>query len=99
MSERRPDPPEVRASLVDSGWSEPEIQPERILPAYDDGPRDLLVTRVDDQIQSRIDAMKQTSEWQIEQGPATLNPSKPTSAPLWVHAPSLYQGQTWWTSQ
>jgi hypothetical protein len=58
MSERRPDPPDPRASLVDSGWSEvPAPTKERDLPSYDDGGRDHLVTRVDDQIQARIAAM------------------------------------------
>lgn len=81
MSERRPDPPEVRASLVDSGWSEPETQPERVLPAYDDPPRDLLVTRVDDQIQSRLDEMRRASEPSLELLSKTVDPAtKPRRA-------------------
>jgi hypothetical protein len=75
MAERRPDPPDLRASLVDSGWSEPEIQPERVLPAYEDSPRDALVTRVDDQIQARLDAMRQQSESQIEAASQAAQPS------------------------
>jgi hypothetical protein len=59
MSERRPDPRDIRASLVDSGWTSPEPQPVRELPAYGEAPREHLVTRVDDQIQSRVDAMKE----------------------------------------
>jgi len=55
MAEQSSDPP-IRASVVDSGW-EPEAPKGRELPRYEDSPRDLLVTRVDDQIQSRIAAM------------------------------------------
>src|SRR5262245_55575515 len=55
MAEQSSDPP-IRASVVDSGW-EPEAPKGRELPRYEDSPRDLLITRVDDQIQSRIAAM------------------------------------------
>lgn len=59
MPERRPDPRDPRASLVDSGWSEPEV-PERVLPRYEDAPREHLVTSIDDQIQSRLDEMRES---------------------------------------
>jgi hypothetical protein len=59
MPERRPDPRDPRASLVDSGWSEAEA-PERVLPRYEDAPREHLVTRIDDQIQSRLDEMRES---------------------------------------
>jgi hypothetical protein len=75
MSERRPDPPEVRASVVDSGWGDPDEEPERILPVYEDPPRELLVTRVDDQIQARVDAMKRNSESQLDPLSQTLEPT------------------------
>jgi hypothetical protein len=65
MSERRPDPRDIRASLVDSGWTSPEPQPVRELPAYGEAAREHLVTRVDDQIQSRVDAMTQI---EVEEG-------------------------------
>lgn len=67
MSERRPDPRDIRASLVDSGWTSPEPQPVRELPAYGEAAREHLVTRVDDQIQSRVDAMTQI---EVEEIPA-----------------------------
>jgi hypothetical protein len=58
MAERKPDPPVLRASIVDSGW-EPEQPKERELPRYDEPTRELLVTRVDDQIQARAAAMNE----------------------------------------
>jgi hypothetical protein len=58
MAERKPDPPVLRASIVDSGW-EPEQPKERELPRYDDPARELLVTRVDDQVQARAAAMNE----------------------------------------
>jgi hypothetical protein len=58
MAERKPDPPALRASVVDSGW-EPEQPKERELPRYDEPSRELLVTRVDDQIQARAAAMNE----------------------------------------
>lgn len=56
MAERKPDPPVLRASVVDSGW-EPEQPKERELPRYDEPSRELLVTRVDDHMQERAAAM------------------------------------------
>jgi hypothetical protein len=58
MAERKPDPPALRASVVDSGW-EPEQPKERELPRYDEPSRELVVTRVDDQIQERAAAMNE----------------------------------------
>jgi hypothetical protein len=58
MAERKPDPPVLRASVVDSGW-EPEQPKERELPRYDEPSRELLVTRVDDQMQERAAAMNE----------------------------------------
>jgi hypothetical protein len=74
MSERRPDPRDIRASLVDSGWTSPEPQPVRELPAYGDAPREHLVTRVDEQIQSRVDAMKQLEAEEILSGQTKVGP-------------------------
>jgi hypothetical protein len=61
MAERKPDPPVLRASVVDSGW-EPEQPKERELPRYDEPTRELLVTRVDDQIQQRAAAMNEEAQ-------------------------------------
>jgi hypothetical protein len=58
MAERKPDLPALRASVVDSGW-EPEQPKERELPRYDEPSRELLVTRVDDQVQARAAAMNE----------------------------------------
>lgn len=61
MAERKPDPPVIRASIVDSGW-ETEQPKERELPRYDEPSRELLVTRVDDQIQARAAAMNEEAQ-------------------------------------
>src|SRR6187399_696165 len=85
MAERRPDPPDPRASLVDSGWSEPAIAPERELPAYEDAARESLVTRVDDQIQARIAAMNSDDRTVAQSppgSPAPQRPSRPSRPPL-----------------
>jgi len=68
MSERRPASPDPRASVVDSGWSEPAIT-ERHLPRYDEGGREQLVTRVDDQIQARIAAMNYDERTEVTSAP------------------------------
>jgi hypothetical protein len=81
MSERRPDPPDPRASLVDSGWSEPAPAVERELPSYGDTAREHLVTRVDDQIQARIAAMNNEDRTEVGDGPV-LSPSPPPPLPL-----------------
>jgi hypothetical protein len=60
---------------VDSGWGEPDDEPERILPIYEERPRELLVTRVDDQIQARVDAMKRHSDAQLDPLSQTLEPT------------------------
>jgi hypothetical protein len=58
MAERKPDPPLIRASVVDSGW-EPEQPKERELPRYEDPSREQIETRVDDQVQARAAAMNE----------------------------------------
>src|SRR5688500_15927543 len=58
MAERKPDLPALRASVVDSGW-EPEQPKERELPRYDEPSRELVVTRVDDEVQARAAAMNE----------------------------------------
>jgi hypothetical protein len=80
MSERRPVPPDPRASLVDSGWSEP-APAERELPRYDEGGRDHLVTRVDDQIQARIAAMNYEDRTEVTGAPVA-SPVPPPPPPL-----------------
>lgn len=65
MAERKPDPPVLRASVVDSGW-EPEQPKERELPRYDEPSRELLVTRVDDQIQERAAAMNEEARASVD---------------------------------
>lgn len=77
MSGRRPEPPEPRASLVDSGWSEPAPVPERELPAYEDAAREALVTRVDDQIQARIAAMNYEDRTDTHDLPPMSTPAPP----------------------
>jgi hypothetical protein len=74
MSERRPEPPDPRASLVDSGWSDAALAPERELPAYEDTAREALVTRVDDQIQARIAAMNSDDRTEVASSPFTSRP-------------------------
>jgi hypothetical protein len=81
MAERRPDPPEPRASLVDSGWSEPAPAPERELPAYEDTARDHLVTRVDDQIQARIAAMNVEERTEVTSSPLSAPPPTTRTSP------------------
>lgn len=70
MSPRGPDPKEIRASLVDSGWSlaKPETEETeaddpstRRLPNYEDQPQSPAVTRIDSDIQARIKAMQRNS--------------------------------------
>ena len=78
MPERRPDPRDPSASLVDSGWAEAE-QPERVLPRYEDAPREHLITRVDDQIQSRLDEMRESVA--SERAPGSLDVTKVGGAP------------------
>jgi hypothetical protein len=65
MAERKPDPPLIRASVVDSGW-EPEQPKERELPRYDDPGRELLETRVDDQVQERAAAMNEEARTSVD---------------------------------
>src|SRR4051794_857845 len=79
MSERRPAAPDPRASLVDSGWSEPAVAEERALPSYDDGGREHLITRVDDEIQARIAAMNydERADVTVTTGPAPARPLPP----------------------
>jgi len=76
MAEHSSDPP-IRASVVDSGW-EPEAPKGRELPRYEDSPRDLIITRVDDQIQSRIAAMnapeRQSDATVVERAPIPVPP-------------------------
>jgi hypothetical protein len=81
MSERRPDPPDPRASLVDSGWSELAPAEERELPSYADSAREHLVTRVDDQIQARIAAMNYDDRTEVS-GVPVLSPPPPPPLPL-----------------
>ena len=80
MSERRPIPPDPRASLVDSGWSEP-APPERELPRYEDAGREALVTRVDDQIQARIAAMNYEDRTEVTGAPSTSPVPPPPPLP------------------
>src|SRR5688572_15572943 len=61
QTSRPPPPPPVRTSMIDSGWESEPVK-GRELPKYEEGPRDLLITRVDDQIQSRIEAMNAPDE-------------------------------------
>lgn len=71
MSRRGPDPKDLRASVVDSGWSvappetdliEPEDPSTRRLPSYDDPSSQApAVTRVDTDIQARLRAMQRRS--------------------------------------
>ena len=84
MSERRPAPPDPRASLVDSGWSDAALSPERELPAYEDSAREHLVTRVDDQIQARIAAMNSDDRTEVVSSPLASSPlaAPPPSRPL-----------------
>jgi hypothetical protein len=94
MSERRPASSDPRASVVDSGWSEPAIT-ERQLPRYDEGGREQLVTRVDDQIQARIAAMNYDERTEVTVAPLTSPlppppplppaPPVPPPPPLPVH--------------
>lgn len=80
MSERRPVTPDPRASLVDSGWTEPAPPAERELPSYGpDSAREHLVTRVDDQIQARIAAMNYEDRTDVVDVPNFGSP--PPSAP------------------
>src|SRR4051794_24213948 len=79
MAERRPDPPDPRASLVDSGWSEAPVPTERELPAYEDTAREALVTRVDDQIQARIAAMNYDDKTEVTSAPRAAPPAAPSS--------------------
>ncbi|HTQ04934.1 MAG TPA: hypothetical protein VMI54_13805 [Polyangiaceae bacterium] len=83
MSERRPVTPDPRASLVDSGWSEPAPASERELPSYADSAREHLVTRVDDQIQARIAAMNYEDRTDVVDVPnlAPPPPPPPSAAP------------------
>jgi hypothetical protein len=88
MSERRPASPDPRASVVDSGWSEPAPS-ERHLPRYDEGGREQLVTRVDDQIQARIAAMNYEDRTEVTgtpvASPVPPPPPFPPPPPLPVH--------------
>lgn len=75
MSGRGPDPKELRASLVDSGWSVTpppaeaveirapgdEQEPTRRLPNYDDLSQAPAVTQIDTDIQTRLRAMQRAS--------------------------------------
>jgi hypothetical protein len=81
MSERRPEPPDPRASLVDSGWSEPAPAKERELPSYSDSAREHLVTRVDDQIQARIAAMNYDDRTDVSDAPVMSPPPPPPPPP------------------
>lgn len=103
MSERRPDPRDIRASLVDSGWTSPEPQPVRELPAYGEAAREHLVTRVDDQIQSRVEEMRRIEVEEIlgdqtKVGPPGVLPpgavpfikiNEPTALELMADLPSV----------
>lgn len=91
MSERRPASPDPRASVVDSGWSEPAAT-ERQLPRYDEGGREQLVTRVDDQIQARIAAMNYDERTEVTSAPVASPvpppPPYPPPPPLPQHQPA-----------
>ena len=90
MADRRPDPPDPRASLVDSGWSEAPVPSERELPAYEDVAREALVTRVDDQIQARIAAMNYDDKTEVTSAPRAAPAPAPAAAP--VKAPTAPLG-------
>ncbi|HKY41160.1 MAG TPA: hypothetical protein VJN18_34740 [Polyangiaceae bacterium] len=112
MSGRGPDPKDLRASLVDSGWSmaPPEAAPtapmhlpetgsaeadERRLPNYEDLSQAPAVTQVDEDIQSRLQAMQRGSmadaprsplmklprPFATRTPPPSLPPPPPPSAP------------------
>src|SRR5690349_4320769 len=86
MSRRGPDPKELRASLVDSGWSTappPAVDAvvadaeDRRLPNYEDGPSP--VTQIDADLQSRLKAMQRAS---LVDGPRPgLPPPPPPRSP------------------
>lgn len=93
MSGRGPDPKELRASLVDSGWSSvppPEVvelrphdtlsveQASDRLPNYDDVPQ---VTQVDQNIQERLKAMQRVSLVDAQRPALPHLPPPPSVAP------------------
>lgn len=85
MSGRGPDPKELRASLVDSGWSTappPDVEvrtpndpDESRLPNYED--QAPAVTRIDDEIQSRLKDMQRASLGDFHHGGVPPLPPPP----------------------
>ena len=92
MSRRGPDPKELRASLVDSGWSVTPPPSEAVgialppgaedtgrLPNYEDGPSP--VTQIDTDLQSRLKAMQRASLGDMPRPPVPPLPPPPLSRP------------------
>jgi hypothetical protein len=99
MSGRGPDPKELRASLVDSGWSvvplpaeavdvvpPPAAEDMRRLPNYEDLSQAPAVTQVDTDIQSRLKAMTRAS---IGDTHRPARPNMPPPPPSRTPPPSL----------
>lgn len=102
MSGRGPDPKELRASLVDSGWSiaPPAVEPVdvvppaadettadlRRLPNYEDLSQAPAVTQVDTDIQSRLKAMTRAS---LADSHRPALPNLPPPPPTRAPPPSL----------
>jgi hypothetical protein len=104
MSGRGPEPKELRASLVDSGWSSvapPAIvdapnhgepgpdDPASRLPNYEDLSQAPVVTQIDTEIQARLRAMQRASLVDSHRTPGSGKPPPPPSRPSRPAPPSL----------
>src|SRR5215216_6096520 len=95
MSGRGPDPKDLRASLVDSGWSlaPPSVEAveihsppaaagmdeDRRLPNYEDSSQPPAVTQVDEDIQTRLQAMQRGATADAPRPPLMQLPRPPAT--------------------